>query len=111
MANSTASQQAARRCGEIAVSESPMAASSSASLDDAPHQHAKLLLGGVGHGDDLGQVDWLQRVGQAQVSDDRQAQGSQAAVNGDDDLGYGGHANGVRANAAQEAILRARLQV
>jgi putative membrane-bound dehydrogenase-like protein len=74
-------------------------------------QDAQLLLGGVGHGDDLLQVGRLQCVGQAQVGDYRQAQVAQPGVDADNHLRYRGHAHHVGADAAQETILGSRFQV
>src|SRR5690349_4947286 len=48
--------------------------------DDTAHQHAQLLLRLRSHGQDTLQIDRLQRVGQADIGDDRQPERAQFAV-------------------------------
>ena len=77
----------------------------------AANQRSQLRLGGVGGGDDLLDVGRLERVGEAHVGDDREAERAQAAVDGDDRLGNRRHADDVGADRPQEAILGPRFQV
>ena len=65
----------------------------------------------LGHGDDRREVGRLQRVGQALVGDDREAEHPHASVHRDDHLRHGGHAYHVGAHRAQHPVLGAGLQI
>ena len=80
-------------------------------LQDAADEDAELALGRAGDGQDLLDPGRLERVGQAEVGHDREAEHLHAGVDRHEDLGDRRHPHHVGADGAEEAVLGAGLQV
>src|SRR5438132_7901683 len=75
-------------CADMLTGYSVSNASDGHLTDHAPDEHAQLFLRNGGGRQDLFQDDRVERIGQAKVRDDRQAQRPQASMDGDDYLGH-----------------------
>ena len=78
---------------------------------DAQDDLAQLRLRGGGRGENFGNADRLEMIGQANVGHDRQAEHAHSAMNRGQHFRHGRHANHVGPNEPQEAVFGPRFQV
>lgn len=80
-------------------------------VEQSGDELCEFRLGVVGDANDFVDVGRLESIGEADIGNDGKADGAEAAVDGDDNFGDGGHTDDIGTDGAQEAIFGAGFEI